>query len=268
MATQSERVGIRKALLASVAKVKLDARHCDTCPSVATLEKREHQREEWVSLVAHDLKQPLNTIALGAQLLARSPRLNGTDTEEISRILWAARAMSRQVSDLLDASLIDARRMRVECMPVTLPALVEGAMRHLPELAGRCRVDIEPGAEAPVRADADRVEQVLGNLLSNAAKYGTPGTEIAIAIAPCDAVEGAVRTTVSNHGAGIPPHELPRVFDRYRRCREARRAPRSGLGLGLYIARGLIEAQGGRIWAESIPGLTTRFHFTLPLVAR
>ena len=111
--------------------------------------------------------------------------------------------------------------------------------------------------------DPDRIHQVLGNLISNAAKYGEPGTEITIA---CIDRDDAVEIVVTNHGPGIPAEELPRLFSRFGRTRGAQAGRTPGLGLGLYIARGLVEAHGGRMWVESVPGERTSFHFTLPRV--
>jgi signal transduction histidine kinase len=220
-------------------------------------------RDEWTSIIAHDLRQPLNTIALSAQALGRAPGAAGDPAaREIENIRWAVRTLDRMISDLLDASLIEANRLSVESAPLDLAALARSAIRHLPGLVERCELRVEPGAEALVRADAGRVEQVLGNLLANAAKYGEPEGKIGIDLARC---EGGVRLTVSNRGPGIPAPELLRVFDRFERGRDARRGRAGGLGLGLYIAKGLVEVQGGRMWAESTPGVLTRFHFTLPL---
>jgi signal transduction histidine kinase len=109
--------------------------------------------------------------------------------------------------------------------------------------------------------DATRIEQVLDNLVSNAAKYGEIGADITIALERHDA---DFEVAVISRGAGIAPVDLPRVFQRFARSERERRRGVPGLGLGLYICKGLIEAHGGRIWAESIPGRTTTFRFTIP----
>jgi signal transduction histidine kinase/DNA-binding response OmpR family regulator len=233
-----------------------------TIQDISALKALERLREEWTSIIAHDLKQPLNAIAICAQVLARIPHVNDSAKEEIERIRWATRALTRMISDLLDASRIEARRMAVACCPVEVGKLVRDAVRHMPDLVARCRVSVAGEAEALVEADAGRVEQVLANLVTNAAKYGEPDGEIGIDVEP---FEGAMRISVSNRGRGIPPEELGRVFDRFERSQDARKGDRPGLGLGLYIAKGLVEAQGGRMWAESTPGVVTRFHFTLPV---
>lgn len=235
-------------------------------PSVAEqIEAREQVHAEWTSMVAHDLRQPLSTIALSAEVLALAAIGSGeSSAKELERIRWAVKSLTRMTSDLLDASTLAARRMRVECVPVEIAALVRDAVRHMPDLSERCDVHVDPGADVLVHADPGRVEQVLGNLLVNAAKYGEAEGKIAIDLARCD---GEVRVTVSNRGPGIPAHELSRVFDRFERGRGKRKAD-PGLGLGLYIAKQLVEAQGGRIWARSAPGIITQLTFTLPLAAQ
>jgi signal transduction histidine kinase len=113
--------------------------------------------------------------------------------------------------------------------------------------------------------DAARFEQVLGNLISNAVKYGEPENEIAIELA----TQGTqFRVSVANAGSGIPPGEISTLFERFARGRTSRGSSVPGLGLGLYICKGLIEAHGGPILAESIPGKKTTFSFTVPMLSK
>jgi signal transduction histidine kinase len=116
-----------------------------------------------------------------------------------------------------------------------------------------------------LEVDPARIEQVLGNLLSNAAKYSTLDSPIGLTIERRGA---AVEVAVSNAGPGIAPDEVPRLFERFYRTRGAQAGERPGVGLGLYITKGLVEAHGGRIWVESAPGETTTFWFTLPIAHR
>jgi signal transduction histidine kinase len=118
------------------------------------------------------------------------------------------------------------------------------------------------GASMKVEADPVRIEQVLGNLLVNALKYSEPGTEIGVDV---HRVDSDVLVSVTNRGPGIPAEQLPKIFERYYRTPRARTGAAPGLGLGLYITKGLIEAHGGRIWAESRLGETTTFQFALPI---
>jgi signal transduction histidine kinase len=113
-----------------------------------------------------------------------------------------------------------------------------------------------------VLADSARIEQVLGNLLSNAVKYGDPDTEIMVEVRQQD---DKTTVTVTNWGRGIPADEVAQIFTRFYRTRQAQAGRTEGLGLGLYITKGIVEAHHGQMSVESIPGQTTSFSFTLPL---
>ncbi|MHB1415612.1 MAG: sensor histidine kinase, partial [Chloroflexota bacterium] len=128
---------------------------------------------------------------------------------------------------------------------------------------GAERIVVEaPEGLPPVLADEDLVERIMENLLSNAVKYSPPDTQVTVRLAARD---GEVVTSVEDHGFGIPVEELPHIFERYRRADEARQSRREGLGLGLYIVKGLVEVHGGRIWVESKAGRGSTFTFTLPV---
>jgi signal transduction histidine kinase len=231
---------------------------------VAQLQGRERQRVEWTAMVVHELRRPLTTIDLSAQLLQEgSPGLHTQAREWLEQIRRGVEELTQVTLDLLDASAIEARAMRVEAVPVPVVPLVRGAIAARPDLVERCRLRVEPGANVQVNADSRRVQQVLGNLLENAGKYGEPQAKIEVDLARYD---GQLRVTVSSRGPGIPADRLSHVFDRFERSPQARKE-KPGLGLGLYIAKGLIEAHGGRIWVMSAPGIITQFHFTLPVAS-
>ena len=235
-----------------------------TPPYVADLDPRarDRLRAEWTSLIVHDLRQPLNVISMSAYALAlASAPCREAGDDELERIRRAVNTLGRMITDLLDASSVEARRLTLERVPVKVAPLAREAIASVPDLVGRCEVRVDAGADVCVLADPGRIVQVLGNLLGNAAKYGEPGKTVVV-----DVVRTGddVRVTVSNRGPGIPAHCLSRVFERFDRGTETRRGT-SGLGLGLYIAKELVEAHGGRIWAKSAVGVITQFHFTLPL---
>lgn len=226
----------------------------------------EHLRDEFISLVAHDLRTPLGTVKTAAMLLERLPREeHGSEREArfVKAINASVRTMTRIVNDLLDASRIESRRLAVAPEWLDLTPLLLGLIEWAPADAVRGHTVrlVPPGPLPPVIADPVRVEQVLANLLSNAGKYSSPGSEIVL---EARADPDAVTLAVTNTGVGIAPRDLPHVFERHYRTRTASAGKAPGLGLGLYIARGLVEAQGGRIWAESTPGRQTTFFFTVP----
>ncbi|MFL5319552.1 MAG: sensor histidine kinase, partial [Myxococcaceae bacterium] len=219
-------------------------------------------REEWSSLVAHDLRQPATVISFASQLLPRlhEGALNDGETRALERIQTASHRLKRMIEDLLDFSRIEAQRLSVDRQPVDLCTITRSIVERTHELTG---VPIALGCdqEGFISGDPVRVEQVLGNLLSNAIKYGNPGAEIHVEVRNQPQM---VLLSVKNHGPGISEDELPRLFSRFTRTASAASGQIEGLGLGLYISKGIVEAHGGRIWAESAPGHTTTFHVLWP----
>jgi signal transduction histidine kinase len=166
------------------------------------------------------------------------------------------------IRDLLDSSRIQTRHLTLERRVVDLLTLVSAVVARAAEFTRNHVVTVTVrSAIPPINVDPGRIEQVLMNLLSNAAKYSDPRSDIGVIL---DIQDDAVKVGVTNQGPGVRPEELPTIFNRFIRSRSAQQRTREGLGLGLYIARGLVEAHGGRIWVESTPGETTTFWFTLP----
>lgn len=233
---------------------------------ISPLKDLEQLRKEWSAMVAHDLRQPASTIELCVELLRQLHAGVWSDTEQLTldRIQRANQHLKRMISDLLDVSRLEANRLSLSCKAVDLVALAREhvGQQALGELRDRPLCFIAHGTPGPVWADPDRIEQVLSNLLTNAAKYGDPGTQITVELEQKDQW---VEVTVTNCGRGIEPEELPRLFQRFSRGPDAHKLGLQGIGLGLYISKGLIEAHGGRIWAKSAPSAQTSFHFTLPL---
>jgi PAS domain S-box-containing protein len=231
---------------------------------ISVLKELERLREEWTSVIAHDLRQPVAVIAGYADLLARQAEQYPPSVKtRVEHILTSARQLNRMISDLLDVSRIEARRLVLECKLVDLPALVHDVVERTAEITRGHPVRVDVKCEIPLlEIDPIRIEQVLTNLLSNAAKYSYPGTPIELTL---ECRDREIDTSVTNRGPGISQEELPRLFTRFYRTPEARAAHVAGLGLGLYITKGLVEAHGGRIWVQSVPGQTTTFTFTLPI---
>lgn len=223
----------------------------------------ERMREEWTSIVAHDLRQPLTTISTQGQILVRRLRKAQPDLVRPSEhILAAANLLNRMVGDLLDVSTIETRRLSLQLRPVAMEELARKVVERLSQEVPNQLVTLESKGPLPeVHVDPERFEQIFANLLSNAAKYGDNLSEIRVVLDHRD--EGLV-IEVINEGKGIPAEELPRLFTRFHRATGAKHSRVAGLGLGLYITRGLVEAHGGTISAESEPGRLTTFRITLP----
>jgi PAS domain S-box-containing protein len=229
---------------------------------ISTLKELERMREEWTSIIAHDLRQPVNVISLQASALVRHAK-DPNVKARAEHILASSRQLARLISDLLEFSRIESRNLSIVHHPVDLAELArQVGFRALSAIPDRHFELVVEGDLPDVPCDAGRIEQVLTNLISNAVKYGYPNTPIRVVI---DRESDRVVVSVINRGQGIPPEELPRLFSRFHRAENARKSRIGGIGLGLYITRGLIDAHGGKVWAESEPGGETRFSFSLPL---
>ena len=218
---------------------------------------------ELLAIVSHDLRTPLSTIALGTTLLEDASQGQEDRTQVIEIIKRAADRMERLIKDLQEMSRLDAgRTLRVDARSVDLATLLREACEALHIQAGAKQQEVSCDLPAPpiaVSADPDRICQVLGNLIGNAIKFTPRGGRIVLAARR----EGReVRVSVTDQGPGIPEADLPRVFEPYW---QAQGTARLGAGIGLKIAKGLVEAHGGRIWVESKMGEGTTFSFTLPV---
>ena len=236
-----------------------------TMQDLAALEETERLRAEFLAMVSHELRAPLISIkGVTATLLRPARALDRAELRAFHRIIdQQADRMDDLVADLLDAGRIDAGKLSVEPEPREVAALVERARSAFESAGARQAVRIDLPADLPaVMADERRIVQVLGNLFSNAARHSPESSPIRVAAVRAG-LEVAV--AVTDEGRGIPPERMARLFRRYADA-AGPDAERAGFGLGLVICKGLVEAHGGRIRAESAgPGLGTRFTFTLPV---
>jgi signal transduction histidine kinase/DNA-binding NarL/FixJ family response regulator len=224
-------------------------------------------REELLAMVSHDLRTPLSAITTSVATLQRASDWSATHFQSVAEAIRRnADRMETMIRDLLDFSQLEAGRLRVELRLEPLGDLVRSAIEAARPLARSHDLRLEIEAEATwitASCDRDRVSQILANLIDNALKFTPPRGRIWVRLwrSGSDAI-----ISVSDTGKGIAAEELPHVFDAYWQGPDdgLGRARRS-VGLGLYIARGLAEAQGGRLWAESAPERGSTFHFSLPL---
>ena len=239
-----------------------------TLQDMAPLEEQERLRAEFLAMVSHELRSPLMSVKGSADTLAaQSSRLDPAEMRQFHRIIQdQAEHMRVLIGDLLDVARIETGALPVDPEPADLRALVEEAGGLFRSADARNPLDVDLAADLPmVLADRLRVVQVLGNLLSNAAGYSPEGSPVLLTAAR-DGVHVAV--TVADRGRGIPAELLPELFRKFSRASGSdHRSGIEGSGLGLAICKGIVEAHGGRIWAESDgPGLGAKFTFTLPAV--
>lgn len=223
-------------------------------------------RDEVLAVVSHDLRSPLGTMSMGASMLRKSlaerQPASPSDVAVVQRMERACKRMERLIEDLLDASRLDHGTFVVTPQEVAAPALVQEAVEAATMTSASLGVVVKVGAVDALRvmADRSRVLQVLSNLVGNGMKFTPRGGELALSVERAGEV---ARFTVADNGPGIPSEHLPKLFDRYWKGPGGRGS--GGQGLGLYIARRIVEAHGGRIEVRSEEGRGTTFAFTLPL---
>jgi two-component system OmpR family sensor kinase len=234
---------------------------------VIALEEAEQQRRNLVADVAHELRTPLSVVQGNLQAILDD--VYPLDKAEIARIYDETRLLSRLVDDLRELALADAGRLPLNLQPTDVARVVRSTAENLTLAAEGQGVSLTQDVPAHlplVHADPDRLAQVLSNLLVNALQHTLEGDSIRVAVQARDQV---VEISVHDTGIGMAAEDLAHVFDRFWRGDRARardaRWPGS-TGLGLSIAQSLVQAQGGRIWAESQPSQGSSFHFTLPRV--
>jgi PAS domain S-box-containing protein len=219
--------------------------------------RAERVQRDFIAMASHDLLTPVTVLRARAQLLQRRQIY---DEAAIASILEQASRMERLITDLRELVRVEGGRLGLRREPVDLGEIVHEALTRARTQGTQHTLHIETPRFPIVGSwDRDRLGQVLDNLIGNAIKYSPPGGEIAIRVEATDA-EGLVR--IEDHGIGIAGDVLPRLFERFYQGQDP--GVSTGLGLGLYIARMLVEAHGGRIWAESEPGQGSTFAISLP----
>ena len=223
-------------------------------------------RADMLAMVSHDLRNPLGVIAMAAEQLATEvPTTDQRLQPLVERVSRAAKRMDELISNLLDAASIEAGSFEVQSQELQLEQLLNDGVEAIQPFAGRKGISVETRCADPrlrVSCDPHRVAQVLGNLLGNALKFSPEGSRIVV---EASRAPDCAHVTVHDCGPGIAAEHLELVFDRYW---TGKRSGRAGTGLGLFIARGIVVAHGGKIWAKSKQGEGSTFCFTLPLVPR
>jgi signal transduction histidine kinase len=231
------------------------------------LSELDKLKAEFVSVASHELKTPIN-VMMGYLQLLEEGIYGPVDTrqgEVLRTLLTQANALSRLVKQLLDVSRFEAGGSRLEPRAVHLREMLAEFERSFHVLAVQREIEFhverEPGLPNDVYWDLDQINEVVGNLLSNAFKFTPHGGSVSLVLEPD---ENAVIMRVKDTGAGIPPEQMPRIFEKFYQADNQRSARAVGTGLGLAIAKQIVEAHGGSIWCESTLGVGTTFTIRLP----
>ncbi|MBI3968259.1 MAG: PAS domain-containing protein [Chloroflexi bacterium] len=236
---------------------------------VTAARELERTKDELISVVSHELRTPLASLVGFAELLLNKPLSPAQTQRYLGIMVDEGRRLTALLNDFLDLQRIQSGRQPVHTLPVDPIALLDRALLAVADDPERPILLDVPAELPPVRADPDRLQQVLANLISNARKYSPGGGEVWIRARTGDGEEaGFVTITVVDQGLGIPPEAPPHLFEQFYRVDNSDRRAIVGTGLGLAICRKIVEAHGGRIWVES-PGLGegASFSFTLPISA-
>jgi signal transduction histidine kinase len=218
-------------------------------------------RDEFLAAASHELRTPLTSLLLSAQGLVASKKTSPERVKRVAeRVTEQAARLARLADDMVTVGQVRLRRLSLSLADVDLVAVVRGETDALSGPLSRARCTVELRVPRPVhgRWDSKKLAHVVRNLLMNAVKFGA-GKPIEIDI---DEADGVARLAVIDHGIGIDPEWLPHVFEQFERAPVARMY--GGLGIGLYIARAIVEALGGRIRAQCVQGRETRFTVELP----
>jgi signal transduction histidine kinase len=223
-------------------------------------------KSDFVAVVSHEIRTPLTSVKGAIELLGDARYFQNSDQQD--KLLTIAHANAERllvlINDILDFSKLESATLPMSMERQRLEPIVQQAASNLRTLIEERRIhlDVVFGEGLPeLMIDANRVAQVLTNLLSNAIKFSPVGGRIGISAEPW---EESVRVGVRDHGEGIAPADLPKLFRKFSQIDSSATRKAGGTGLGLVICKGIVEQHGGRIWVESLPGVGSTFFFTLP----
>lgn len=233
-----------------------------TFRDMTDVRRLQQMREEYMSLISHDLRAPLTTILGRAELLMRQLTHQGLLKEANSAriVVESGHRMDNMITDMLDRNNTDMHTNNMQRTATDLVTLVQQMVEQTVPPGDRARVTLEVSSTLMIAADVAKIERVVVNLLTNALKFSAADAAISIHVAQRDS---SAIVAVVDTGVGIAPEDLPQLFEKHYRAHAVGHI--EGNGLGLYGSRLIIEAHGGRIWVESTPGQGSRFTIALPL---
>lgn len=233
-------------------------------------EARQQARQEFLGQVSHELKTPVAVLKAYTELLLRKAEIDShrtSDSEVLGRMLEQTDRMLSMIEQLLDLQKMETGQFALELSHFDLSELAQRVAENLQLAVKSHRILVRASGRVWVMADKRRIEEVLLNLLDNAVKYSPEGSSVEMTVGTRTGAAGGQESivSVSDEGMGIPKRDLERIFERFYQGQGKLHRGHVGLGLGLYIAREIVERHGGRVWAESTTGNGSTFHFTVPV---
>lgn len=255
-------------LTLAITTARLSSQPSEFCGTVTVFrdvskeERLDRVKSDFVSIVSHELRAPLASIMAAVDLLKRGG-LDSRSQQEVIDILYSqSRRLSRLVEDVLSISRFDAEEIDIQLRPVALRPLLWRTVDVVRAERGNYQFEVHLQDNLPyILADEGKLEIVLQNLLANALQYSRPGGEITV---EAREIDDTIVISIADEGVGISPEDQEHIFERYYRAETTESRQVKGHGLGLYLCKKLVEAQGGRIWLESEQGVGSRFSFSLP----
>jgi signal transduction histidine kinase len=251
---------IRRVIATEVGRMRMERQVDRANARAAEAQAASTAREEVLRIVAHDLRNPLSTILMAADLLGEPSLTDEVRSKQAAVVKRTGGRMNRLIHDLLNVARMETGRLAIEARDVEPAQLIANAIELMQPLASEASISLVTDLSEAlplVSADVERIGQVFSNLLGNAIKFTPAGGTITLR---ADAVDGRVWFSVTDTGPGIAKEHVDQVFGQFW---QGRKTDRRGIGLGLTIARGIVEAHGGKIGLDSEIGVGTRFWFSL-----
>lgn len=236
-----------------------------TTRDISDIKENEQRKNDFISMVSHELKTPLTSVISYIQISQKRAIQNDDQTSAgmLERAGKQLSKMTRMINGFLNVSRLESGRIQIDHKPFDLAVLIKEVEEETRATIASHKFDFKTAKAIWVNADYDKISQVFNNLISNAVKYSPVASMVSVA---CKFDGPTVQISVSDEGMGISEHDLPRLFERYYRVKEAETNHISGFGIGLYLCSEIVKRHGGYIWAESKDGKGSTFYFTLPVM--
>ncbi len=226
--------------------------------------ENELRKNDFIGMVSHELKTPLTILKSYVQLLAQNAQKTGNTFESnaLMKVDQQVNKMSRMINSFLNLARFESGTVQIHTSSVAINELIEDVVSELNLIQSTHSIQFSKGPACMVQADAEKISQVVHNLISNAIKYSPKGTSVYVR---CEQKDRYIKVSVRDEGIGIRESDISRLFERFFRVEDPNTKHISGFGIGLYLSAELIRRHGGTIWAESVKGNGSSFYFTLPV---